>query len=74
MVYREDASAGPFVAIRRALILVQAGEADMAVDELERLRAGPSGVSVHMLRLDPLWDPIRSHPRFQRLLASETAY
>lgn len=71
-VYRKDAAAGPFVAIQRALVLAQAGEADMAVDELERARAGPRAVSAHMLRLDPLWDPIRDHPRFQRLLTGET--
>ena len=29
----------------------------------------PSDLSVHILRLDPLWDPIRDHPRFQALLA-----
>ena len=23
---------------------------------------------VHMLRLDPRWDPIREHPRFKALL------
>ena len=26
-------------------------------------------LSVHTLRLDPRWDPIREHPRFQTLLA-----
>ena len=68
MVYREDAFSRPGLAECRASILAQAGEADAALDEIERLLAGPSWLSVHALRLDPLWDPIREHPRFQRLL------
>jgi hypothetical protein len=37
--------------------------------EIERLLAGPSyDISVHTLRLDPRWDPIRDDPRFQALL------
>jgi hypothetical protein len=39
-----------------------------ALDEIERLLAGPSWLSVHTLRLDPRWDPIRNHPRFTALL------
>ncbi|MEK6768306.1 MAG: hypothetical protein AABY85_04875 [Gemmatimonadota bacterium] len=69
VVYREDAFDGPNVAEDRARILAQAGEADAALDEIERLLAGPSWLSVHTLRLDPRWDPIREHPRFRALLA-----
>ena len=47
----------------------QAGDVDAALDEIERLLARPSWLSVHTLRLDPRWDPIRDHPRFQALLA-----
>jgi serine/threonine-protein kinase len=68
-LYREDAFFGELLAERRAWILAQAGEATMALDEIERMLAGPNfGVSSHVLRLDPLWDPIRDHPRFQELL------
>ena len=69
VIYREDAVDGPYVASDRALILAQVGEADAAIDELERLLARPSEESVHTLRLYPLWDPIREHPRFKALLA-----
>ena len=69
VVYREDALQGPQVAEDRARILAQAGEMEAALDEIERLLAGPSWLSVHTLRLDPLWDPIRDHPRFKALLA-----
>jgi Flp pilus assembly protein TadD len=68
MLYRRDATFGPLVAERRAFILAQAGETDAALDEIERLLAGPSILSVHTLRLDPRWDPIREHPRFKALL------
>ena len=69
VVYRNDALNGPWLAGERARILAQAGEADAALDEIERLLAEPSLLTVHVLRLDPLWDPIREHPRFRALLA-----
>jgi hypothetical protein len=60
---------GPVLARDRAWILAQAGEAEAALDEIERLLAGPSWISVHILRLDPRWDPIREHLRFTAQLA-----
>ncbi len=70
VVYREDKYGGPHLMLDRARILSQAGETDAALDEIERLLGGPSVfVSVHSLRLDPLWDPIRDNPRFAALLA-----
>ncbi len=50
------------------VILIQTGQTDAALAEIERLLAGPSRTTVHLLRLDPRWDPIRSNPRFQALL------
>jgi len=66
--YGKDAFGGPYVAEDRARILAQAGDVNAALDEIERLLAGPSFLSVHTLRLDPSWDPIREHPRFKALL------
>jgi TolB-like protein/DNA-binding SARP family transcriptional activator len=68
-IYREDPYDGPLLAEDRARILVGIGDADAALAEIERLLAGPSELSVHTLRLDPRWDPIREHPQFQALLA-----
>jgi TolB-like protein/Flp pilus assembly protein TadD len=68
-VYRDDAFSGPTLAEGRARILARAGEVELALGELARLLAGPSWLSVHTLRLDPRWDPLRQHPRFQALLA-----
>jgi len=67
-VYRDDAFLRPFLQEDRARIFVQVGDADAATDEIERLLSRPSLVSVHTLRLDPRWDPIRNDPRFQALL------
>jgi TolB-like protein/Flp pilus assembly protein TadD len=68
-VYREDHYLGPDLGAERAQILVRVGETEAALAEIERLLAGPSmTTSVHTLRLDPRWDPIREDPRFQALL------
>jgi hypothetical protein len=40
----------------------------MALDQLEQLLTIPGGKSTKVLRLEPQWDPLRDHPRFQRLL------
>jgi serine/threonine-protein kinase len=67
-VYREDVYQATSLAEERARILAGIGDADAALAEIERLLAGPSELSVHVLRLDPRWDPIRNDPRFQALL------
>jgi hypothetical protein len=28
----------------------------------------PSWLTVHILEVDPIWDPLREHPRFKALL------
>ncbi len=61
-------TAGPDAAEARAIILARLGESDAALDEIERQLAGPSKLTVPMLRLDPRWDPIREDPRFKALL------
>ena len=45
------------------------GEYDAAIEQLEYLLSIPSTVSVPLLRIDPTWDRLRDHPRFQALLA-----
>jgi serine/threonine-protein kinase len=68
VLYRENATEGRYIAEELARILAQAGEVDAALDEIEQLLAGPSFLSVPRLRLDPRWDPLRDHPRFQALM------
>ncbi|HJS46788.1 MAG TPA: tetratricopeptide repeat protein, partial [Gemmatimonadales bacterium] len=71
VTYREDAVLGAVIGEIRAQILARLGDVDGAVRELQRLLAAPSVVTVHSLRLDPIWDPIRAHPRFLALLAAQ---
>jgi serine/threonine-protein kinase len=71
--YRDDAMASPRLAEARAQMLGQVGDADAALDEIERILAEPSVLTVHTLRLDPRWDLIREHPRFKALLAKHAS-
>lgn len=68
-----DLSAGQrfasFVGPRLARIYVLTGDYDAAIDRLEQVLSVPSIISVPLLRFDPVWDPLRDHPRFQALLA-----
>ncbi len=44
------------------------GETDMALDRLEYLLSIPSHSTVHSIRLNPGFEPLRGHPRFERLV------
>jgi TolB-like protein/Tfp pilus assembly protein PilF len=64
----EDALDGPKTTVALAQIYTWTGETDQALQLLERSLSTPNGVTVHFLRLDPMWDPLRSDPRFQALI------
>lgn len=51
-----------------ARILTMVGEHEEAVDRIEYLLSIPGMLSINLLRLDPVWDPLRDNSRFQRLL------
>lgn len=53
-----------------ARIVAMVGEREAAIDLLQHLLSAPSEVSEANLRLDPDWDPLRQHPRFQRLVSA----
>jgi TolB-like protein/class 3 adenylate cyclase/Flp pilus assembly protein TadD len=53
-----------------AMTYAWAGKKDYALSELDNAANIPGWLSYGELRLDPLWDPIRSEPRFQKIIAS----
>ncbi len=69
----KDALLGAAILTGLAQIQARAGEPAAAVKTLQRLLAMPAGscVSIAQLKIDPIWDPIRSDPGFQQLLAGK---
>jgi TolB-like protein/DNA-binding SARP family transcriptional activator/Tfp pilus assembly protein PilF len=51
-----------------AEVYVRLGLYDAAIQELQYACSVNSNCGSAALRLDPVWDPLRSHPRFQALL------
>jgi tetratricopeptide (TPR) repeat protein len=64
----KEAVRGPYRVEDLAHIYAMVGEADLAIDQLDYLMSIPADFGYGALKLDPAWDPLRSHPRFQRLL------
>src|SRR5882762_5427900 len=63
----QDALDGPKMTVALAQIYAWTGESDQAIQLLDRSLSTPMGVTVPLLRLDPMWDPLRSDPAFQKL-------
>ena len=51
-----------------AQVYVMVGDYDKAFDQIEYLLSMPGELSVAFLKIDPVWAPLRSLPRFQKLL------
>jgi serine/threonine-protein kinase len=64
----EDAYFEPYLQQQLARIYMLSGRQDKAIDLLEPLTRVPHTLSPGWLRIDPTWDPLRSHPRFKRLV------
>src|ERR1700693_4951077 len=69
----KDATQGAAYATGLAEIEARTGETDEAVKSLRLLlfRRGGGLVSIRLLKIDPVWDPIRNDPGFQQLLAGK---
>jgi hypothetical protein len=52
-----------------AEIYARLGEPDRALELLEKLVPVPNALYYGELKLEPAWDPLRSNPRFNQLLA-----
>jgi eukaryotic-like serine/threonine-protein kinase len=57
---------GPFTF---ALIHLGLGDKEKAIDELERAYRERADLGIVGIKVEPLLDPLRGHPRFERLLA-----
>jgi TolB-like protein/Tfp pilus assembly protein PilF len=51
-----------------AQVYVMVGEYDKALDKIEYLLSIPGELSVPLLKIDPVWTPLHSHPRFLKII------
>jgi eukaryotic-like serine/threonine-protein kinase len=66
----KDAVTGAYMQHQLARTYILVGEPEKALDQLEPLLKVPYYLSPAWLRIDPTFDPLRSNPRFQRLVAA----
>ena len=69
----QDVLSGAWYLCQRAGTEAEFGETESAINHIEQLLAAPAGfyISDASLRTDPVWDPIRKDPRFQKLLETK---
>jgi tetratricopeptide (TPR) repeat protein len=65
--YGDDAISKPVAEVALAQIEARFGEFDAAIAALPHLLEVPNGITSALLRLDPMWDPLRNDPRYQKL-------
>jgi TolB-like protein/Flp pilus assembly protein TadD len=64
-----DAFEGPSITTDLAEVYATTGENAKAIELLRGLLSRPSDLTPWLLKLDPIWDPLRNDPAFQDLLA-----
>ncbi len=64
----KDAYLGPYVQLQLVRVHMMVGSKDKAVELLKPLVEVPNNLSKAWLRVDPTFDPLRSHPGFRALV------
>ena len=66
----KDALDGMTLAINLAKIYAWVGEKDLAIEQIAAVERVPNELSYGMLKLNPIWDPLRGDSRFEKIVAS----
>ncbi|HET6271341.1 MAG TPA: protein kinase [Bacteroidota bacterium] len=72
MPVTKEAWRGAYREFELAKVYAIVGDQELAIDILEHLLTMPFNVSAHWLRLDPVWTPLRTNARFQKLIAERS--
>ena len=64
----KDAANGAYYQHQLVRIYLMVGENEKALDQLEPLLRMPYFLSPGWLRIDPAFEPLKGHPRFEALL------
>jgi hypothetical protein len=65
----KDAEIGPCLVTNLAIVDAWTNEPELAFQQLTLSVNTPNGLLYGSLTLDPVWDPLRQDPRFDKLLA-----
>jgi TolB-like protein/tRNA A-37 threonylcarbamoyl transferase component Bud32/Flp pilus assembly protein TadD len=66
----KDSGTEPYVKMCFAVICTWTGERELALGQLEASATSPGYYTYGNLRLNPMWDPLRGDPRFEKIVAS----
>ena len=65
----EDAMEGPCLELNLAVVYAWTNNLDLAFEKLSSLTKIANGILYGQLKWDPLWEPLRQDPRYEKLLA-----
>jgi serine/threonine-protein kinase len=68
----KDMYIGPYIQHQLVRIYLAVGENELALDALEPLLKMPYSLTPAWLRIDPMFEPIRNHPRFRKLVEGKS--
>ena len=66
----KDSSTEVYVRTCFAMICAWTGERELSLGQLEALTKTPGQYNYGDFRLNPMWDPLRGDPRFEKIVAS----